>query len=55
MTGKPAPKESIEESQFLFKKALKLMESYWLKNENQKYLFGDELTIADISAACELA
>lgn len=52
-TGKPAPKESIEESMALFKRSLSLMENYWLKETS--YLTGDQITIADISAACELA
>ena len=38
-----------------FNKSLKLIESYWLKDENQKYLIGDEISLADLSAACELA
>ena len=36
-------------------KSLKLMETYWLKNESQTYLCGNDITIADISGACELA
>jgi len=34
LTGKPAPKEAIDESLMMLKKSLKLMEDYWLKNEN---------------------
>ena len=33
LTGKPAPKDAIMESLMIFKKSLKLMESYWLKDE----------------------
>ena len=55
LTGKPAPKEAIEESIVILKKALKLMDFYFLKTDTQPYLMGTELTIADISAACELA
>ena len=54
-TGKPAPKEAIEESLMILKKSLNLMETYWLKDENQLYLIGNEISIADLSAACELA
>lgn len=52
-TGKPAPKEAIQESLELFKRALGLMERCWLK-ENP-YIAGKEISIADLSAACELA
>ena len=30
LTGKPAPKEAIQESIVIFQKALTLMEKYWL-------------------------
>ena len=53
-TGKPAPKEAIEESKVIFKRALSLMEKYWLQGD-KKYLISDQPTIADVSAACELA
>lgn len=52
-TGKTAPKEAIEESLVLFRRSLALMENYWLKDT--PYLTGAEVTIADLSAACELA
>ena len=52
-TGKAAPKEAIQESVMIFKKALSLMETYWLAST--PYLTGSEPTIADLSAACELA
>ncbi len=32
-----------------------MMEIYWLKDESHKYLVGNEITLADLSAACELA
>ena len=54
-TGKPAPKEAIDESLLIIKKALTLMETYWLKDPKQLYLIGNEITLADLSAACELA
>ena len=54
LTGKPAPKEAIDESLMMLKKSLKLMEDYWLKNENQKYLLGDELSLPDLSCAAEI-
>lgn len=53
LTGKPATKESIEESLVIFARSLKLLETYWLANT--PYLNSDQPTIADISAACELA
>ena len=31
---------------------MKLFESFWLNNT--KYIGGDEISIADLSAACEL-
>jgi hypothetical protein len=34
LTGKPAPKELIQESLMILQKALTLMENYWLKDEN---------------------
>ena len=37
----------------LFQRALSLIETYWLKET--PYLTGQEPTIADLSAACELA
>ena len=52
-TGKAAPKEAIEESYMFFQRSLALMETYWLKET--PYLTGNEPTIADLSAACELA
>jgi glutathione S-transferase len=53
LTGKPAPKEAIQESVVIFQRALSLMEKYWL--ESTPYLNGTEPSIADLSAACELA
>ena len=35
LTGKPAPKEAIEESLQILKRALKLMETYWFRDEKQ--------------------
>ncbi|CDW81275.1 glutathione s-transferase theta-1 [Stylonychia lemnae] len=54
LTGKPAPKESINESLMNLKKSFKLMEQYWLKDDKQKYLLGNELTLADFSCASEI-
>lgn len=53
MTGKPASDELIAETLVIFKKSLGLLENYWLKET--PYLCGNEITIADLSAACELA
>ena len=52
-TGKPAPQEAIQESMELLKRSLALMERYWLKDN--PYIAGNEISIADLSAACELA
>ena len=54
VTGKPAPQKSIEESWFLLDKSLKLIEAKWLSKNNKKYLFGNKMTIADLSLYCEL-
>jgi glutathione S-transferase len=51
-------KRSDDVEDFHFKliiKSLRMLENNWLKTESQKFLMGDEITIADLSAACELA
>jgi glutathione S-transferase len=53
LTGKPAPQGAIQDSLMIFKRSLRIMERYWLKDT--PYLNGAEPTLADISAACELA
>lgn len=53
MFGVEVPKEAIDEVLINLKKSLELMETYWLKDS--PYLTGTEVTIADLSAACELA
>ena len=58
MTGKPASKESIEESKMLVLKSLKFIENNWMKDQTadaRHFMFGNDLTIADLSLACELA
>ena len=54
LTGKPATESLIKESFDLIGKSLGFIEKYWFAN-NTKFMFGDLLTIADISLACELA
>ncbi len=54
MTGKPAPDSLIKESFDMIKKSLTFIEKYWFSH-NENYIFGDKMTIADLSLACELA
>ncbi len=54
LTGKPATESLIKESFDLIAKSLSFIEKYWFAN-NTKFMFGDLLTIADLSLACELA
>lgn len=35
--------------------SLEMMENHWLADSDQLYLTSNEVTIADLSAACELA
>ena len=51
---KPASPAAIDEYFILIKKSLLLIENFWLKDPEQKYLINNELTIADLSAACEI-
>ena len=51
MTGVEASKESIKEAWFLLHKSLALIETIWL---HDRYLFGSQPSIADLSLACEL-
>ena len=38
----------------MIKKSLTFIEKYWFPH-NHDYIFGDKMTIADLSLACELA
>eukprot|EP00347_Sterkiella_histriomuscorum_P005687 403355648 len=38
-----------------FKKSLKLIENYWLSSPEKQFLLGNEISIADLTAFCELA
>jgi len=56
LTGKPAPKEAIQESWDLIHKSLGSIERYWMiQAEKSGFMFGTKPTIADLSLACELA
>ena len=52
MTGMDPPKDSIKEALMILHKSCALIEKIWL---HDKYLFGAEPSIADLSLACELA
>jgi len=52
MTGNPPKQSSIDRFQAGMEKALGRMESHWLKRS--KFVGGDEISIADILAVCEL-
>jgi glutathione S-transferase len=52
--GIKVSENAIKTQYDLTQKALSMIETYWLNDENQKYLIGDEITIADLSLACEL-
>lgn len=54
LRGKPLPQQAIKEARFALEKALGLIENYWLKDPNQKFLVGNEITIADLSFVCEI-
>ena len=53
-TGKQAPQAMIDESYSMIRKSLELIEQKWFA-DNHKYMFGDMITIADLSLACELS
>eukprot|EP00347_Sterkiella_histriomuscorum_P023404 403334766 len=38
-----------------FRKSLKLIENYWLSSQNKQFLVGDQMTLADLTSACEMA
>lgn len=53
LTGKPTPADRIEESKVQMNQVLDTMENVWLGEKNT-FLMGEELTVADIWAACEV-
>ncbi|CDW72288.1 glutathione s-transferase domain-containing protein [Stylonychia lemnae] len=55
LTQKQVPHDEVINSMNYLKASLQTIETYWLKNPNKKYLITDEVTLADLSAACELA
>ena len=53
MTGQPPDEKRVEESQKLLNRSLRLLETYFLKD--QKFISSDEVSIADLQAVCELS
>eukprot|EP00347_Sterkiella_histriomuscorum_P001079 403373409 len=47
--------DDLVNSHSILTKSLKLLETYWLADPSKKYLITNEITIADLSAACEIA
>ena len=52
LTGQPCIPKKLEETVATLKGSLNLIENYWLKGI---YLAGDQISIADLSLACELS
>ena len=52
MTMRPPKQSNVDRFQAGTEKVLEGFEEYWLKNK--KYLAGDEISVADIFALCEL-
>ena len=52
MTGRPPDEKRLEENEKMLKRSLQLLETYFLKNH--KFISGDEISIADLQAMCEL-
>ncbi len=53
--GKQVGQQEIDIYFQTLKKSLTLIEKYWLSDTSKPYLIGHELTLADLSAACEAA
>ena len=54
LTGKPAPDSMISESYDYIHRSLLFIEKFWFSHKS-KFMFGEMMTIADLSLACELA
>lgn len=52
MTGSETPPEKVEEAYANMQRCLDSIEIFWLSQG--KYIVGDELTVADLFAACEI-
>ncbi|CDW86738.1 glutathione transferase 10 [Stylonychia lemnae] len=51
----PTAEVKLSDSNLIdLKKSLKLIDSYWLKDEKQQYLVGNQISIADLSCVCHL-
>ena len=50
----PADEKVLSHYQNGMENCLHQIESIWLKNGEKKFIAGDEITIADIMACCEL-
>ena len=54
VTQQPPKESSVARFQQGMEKNLEQIENVWLENGNKKYLRGDEISVADIVALCEL-
>lgn len=52
MTGSESPPEKVEEAMANMERCLDSIETLWLSQG--KYIVGDEITVADLFAACEI-
>ena len=53
MLGKEADPAKLSELEAVLKKSKKMMETYFLKNDN--FICGNEISIADVQAMCEFS
>ena len=54
MADKPINKEELEKFWTRMNKTLDQIEQIWLDNGKNQYILGDEISVADIVAVCEL-
>ena len=54
MTGRDPDPTAIAKQQKLMEKSLDQLESIWLDNGKKKFLCGDQISVADVFACCEL-
>lgn len=54
MMGKPIPDELVQASLLTANTSMRLIQDYWLEGGKRRYLCGDQMSLADISCACEL-
>nr|CAH7714311.1 unnamed protein product [Callosobruchus chinensis] len=53
MTGRPPLEKAVQRTRKNLSKALKDFERLFL-SENKKYIVGDQISFADVQAACEI-